>query len=643
MCILNAQKILYIRPMRRRPIGRRSIMAKTFGKLNKSNKMNNALNNGMVITKGQETFRAEELLNGTITKESFLKMGKIELPAAIKANPLMVLALSYDQDSKVGIWTNKAMNICTALPSEFLNEDGKGANKQFNRAFINAGKGNGSNKHYERIFNEELNISIFNLVADPDFKVEAYYVSNKEINMFDKALRNLDLAELNLIDVMNIQADLWFLFRAWQESSIDMVKDKAKQFAKGMDEILGALQVRTGVSFTDILTNEYSLKSAKYNKEIKTEDLPVINIDFAEYDDEDEDGMFCETTLSEMQHQIRLTAEEELQVIADGFMNSDITKYEVYNRAAQDYPELAMLVMDLFKVIKDYNNVSREEKQAGKKLISKDYALLRAILYNDAKELDIDITEVAQVVLGVAGSAGVYSYVNKDGEEVIVVKEFDAKTMSKQLYAAELLLNNIVVLEKGILYNSPMIYDEQYIMTEIEPHHIFEDVENGVYNFVDGKAYDGETLLFDTNTEYDGEVVVNDNGVFYLYDPLCEVEDIPAINAVFTDEIIEEDETPEHQVGVALEAALKELVAEQGVYSIEGDVIFVNGLDVAAVDAGYAVDNEEVVEAQLTKFYGVGGNRFNGETELRRNHKFLLLSYNDAEVEDYINNITQYC
>jgi hypothetical protein len=637
------KNIIYVRPMRRRPIGRRFIMAKTFGKLNKSNKMNNVVNNGMVITKGQETFRAEELLNGTITKESFLKMGKIELPAAIKANPLMVLALSYDQDSKVGIWTNKAMNICTALPSEFLNKDGKGANKQFNRAFINAGKGNGSNKHYERIFNTDLNISIFNLVADPDFKVEAYYVSNKEINMFDKALRNLDLAELNLIDVMNIQADLWFLFRAWQESSIDMVKDKAKQFAKGMDEILGALQVRTGVSFTDILTNEYSLKSAKYNKEIKTEDLPVINIDFAEYDDEDEDGMFCETTLSEMQHQIRLTAEEELQVIADGFMNSDITKYEVYNRAAQDYPELAMSVMDLFKVIKDYNNVSREEKQAGKKLISKDYALLRAILYNDAKELDVDITEVAQVVLGVAGSAGVYSYVNKDGEEVIVVKEFDAKTMSKQLYAAELLLNNIVVLEKGILYNSPMIYDEQYIMTEVEPHHIFEDVENGVYNFVDGKAYDGETLLFDTNTEYDGEVVVNDNGVFYLYDPLCEVENIPAINAVFTDEIIEDDEVPEHQVGVALEAALKALVAEQGVYSIEGDVIYVNGLDVAAVDAGYAVDNEEVVEAQLTKFYGIGGNRFNGETELRRNHKFLLLNYNDAEVEDYINNITQYC
>jgi hypothetical protein len=538
------------------------------------------------------------------------------------------------------------MNICTALPSEFLNKDGKGANKQFNRAFINAGKGNGSNKHYERIFNTDLNISIFNLVADPDFKVEAYYVSNKEINMFDKALRNLDLAELNLIDVMNIQADLWFLFRAWQESSIDMVKDKAKQFAKGMDEILGALQVRTGVSFTDILTNEYSLKSAKYNKEIKTEDLPVINIDFAEYDDEDEDGMFCETTLSEMQHQIRLTAEEELQVIADGFMNSDITKYEVYNRAAQDYPELAMSVMDLFKVIKDYNNVSREEKQAGKKLISKDYALLRAILYNDAKELDVDITEVAQVVLGVAGSAGVYSYVNKDGEEVIVVKEFDAKTMSKQLYAAELLLNNIVVLEKGILFNSPMVYDEQYILTEVEPYHIFADVQNGMYKMVDGNAYDADnTLLFDTHTDYTGEVIVNDDGVFYLYDPLCEVEDIPAINAVFTHQMIEEDEVTREYEGVALEAALKETVANKGIYSIEGDVIFINGLDVATVDAGYAVDAEEVVETELTKFYGIGGDCFkeNREEPSRRNHKFLLLSYNEAEVEDYINNITQFC
>jgi hypothetical protein len=537
-------------------------MSKTFAN-RKANKVVGQVNmsNRNVINDAQAKTRAIDLLNGNITKESFLAMGKtkvgqtfveqaIEIPEEIKRNPLVVLALSYDQDSKVGIWTNKAMNIATALPSEFINESGKGANEHFIAAFPNAGKsaniaGKVGAKEYKSIFSEDINVSIFNLLVDDNFAVEAYYVSNKEIKAFDKALRNLDLEEITVEDVMAIQADLWFLFRAWQESSIDMTKDKSKQFAIGMDEILGALNVRTGVKFADIKTNEYKIKSAKYDKMVKAHELPVINIDFAEYDDEEG---YCETSLSEMQHAIRLVAEEELQVIADGFMNSDITKYEVFNRAAQDYPELAMLVMDLFRVIKDYNNVNREEKQAGKKLTSKDYALLRAILYNDAKELDIDITEVAQVVLGVAGAdnttgSGVYSYVNKDGEEVIVVKEFNAATMSKQLFAAELLLNNIVVLEKGILFNSPMVYDEQYILTEVEPYHIFADVQNGMYKMENGNAYDADnTLLFDTHTDYTGEVIVNDNGVFYLYDPLCEVEDIPAINAVFTHQMIEEDE-----------------------------------------------------------------------------------------------------
>ena len=641
-------------------------MAKTYGKLNKSNKVVGQVNanNRNVINDAQAMTRANDLLNGCITKESFLAMGKtkvgqsfveqaIEMPEEIKRNPLVVLALSYDQDSMVGKWTNMAMNICTALPSELVNESGKGANEHFKAAFPNAGKsasiaGKVGAKGYKSIFSEEINVSIFNLLVDDSFEVEAYYVSNKEINAFDKALRNLDLEEITVADVMAIQADLWFLFRAWQESSIDMTKDKQKQFALGMDEILGVLNVRTGVKFADIRTNEYKIKSAKYDKMIKAHELPVINIDFAEYDDEEG---FCETSLSEMQHAIRLVAEEELQVIADGFMNADITKYEVFNQAAQNQPELAMLVMDLFRVIKDYNNVNREEKQAGKKLTSKDYALLRAILYNDAKELDIAIEEVAQVVLGVAGAdntkgSGVYSYVNKDGEEVIVVKEFNAATMSKQLFAAELLLSNIVILEKGILFNSPMICDDQYIMTEIDPFHIFADVENGMYKMVDGNAYDADnTLLFDTHTDYTGDVVVNDNGVFYLYDPLCEVEDIPAINAVFTHQMIEEDEVTREYEGVALEAALKETVANKGIYSIEGDVIFINGLDVATVDAGYAVDAEEVIETELTKFYGIGGDCFkeNREEPSRRNHKFLLLNYNEAEVEDYVNNITQYC
>ena len=611
-------------------------MSKLFGKTTKTTMMGNEA----VINKSAVDFSTKELLNGTITKETFLKMGMVELPEVIKANPLMVLALSFNRDSKVGSWTNKAMNICTALPSEFINESGVGASKHFTKAFLCTTK-HGKKEHYERIFEDELNVHTFTLKVNDKFEVSAYYVSNKEINMFRDAIAMLNLSTITVEDVKAIQDDLWYLFRAWQESSIDMTKDKEKQYATSMDEILGSIKVRTGVNFQDIRTNEYTLKSVKYNKQVKVEEWPSVEISFAEYD---EDNDFCETSLSEMQHNVRITAEKELQIIANAFMNSDITKYEVFNQAACDYPQLAMTVMDIVRIIKDYNNVTREEKRSGKRLTAKDYALLRAILYNDAKELNVAIEDVASVVLGVVGSGGVYSYVNSEGEEVIVVKEFDAATMNKQLYAAELLLNNIMVLEKGILYHSDMIYDEQYILTEIEPYHIFADVENGLYKLEDGNAYDSEdNLLFDSNCEYTGDVLVNDNGVFYLYDPLTEVDDIPYINAVFTDEMIEEDEIPDDQVGCAFEAALKQLIENRGSYVLGGDVIFVDGLDMASVDAGYAIDEEEIIETELTNFYGIGGNRFEKEQEYNRNHKFLLLNYDQIEVEDYVNNITKYC
>ena len=63
----------------------------------------------------------------------------------------------------------------------------------------------------------------------------------------------------------------------------------------------------------------------------------------------------------------------------------------------------------------------------------------------------------------------------------------------------------------------------------------------------------------------------------------------------------------------------------------------------ASVDAGYAIDEEEIIETELTNFYGIGGNRFEKEQEYNRNHKFLLLNYDQVEVEDYVNNITKYC
>lgn len=615
-------------------------MARTFANTKRETKVNvlNVLSTKEVVNLGTEMLQHKTLVAGTITKENFLKMGKVLLPEVIRRNPLAVLALNYNCDSKVGQWTNMAMNICTALPDEFIEKEGKGANKKFFKAFKCASK-TGHKIGYDSIFKQGLNIHSFTLKVDDGFKVTAYYVSNREVRMFADQIASLKTSELTVEDVIAIQADLWYLFRAWQESSIDMVKDKAKQFAVAMDEVLGSVKVRTGVKFQDIKTNDYAIKAAKYDKDLET---PAIEIDFAEYDD-DEDDEFVETRLSEMQHSIREVAEVELQVFANAYVNhANVSVLERYVRFAKDYPELALTIMDLYKIVKDYNNVSAEEKSNGKKLTNRDYALLRAIAYNDAAELGIAFEDVVAVGLGVAVSDGVYTYTNYEGEEVTVIKEFNEKVAAKQLYCAERLFGNIIVLEKGIMYESDMIVDGLYIKQEIEPRHVFEDVSNGRYTISNGDVYAADgTLLFDTRSELSGEVVVDDNGVYYLYDPLTEVDNIPEIDAIFTSNAFISDLDDNDNAGRALEVELNKTHE----YTLANDTIIMNDLEVAYVDSDYAVGEDNSITTTVTKWYGVSGVRHRENSEdkpLQRNNVFCLLSYDVPEVDAYLSNIIDY-
>ena len=200
--------------------------------------------------------------------------------------PYAVMALNYDCNSKVGPWTNLAMAICTSLPEEFFNEDGTANKDRLMKAFKVMSL-NGTVEHYDSVFKARINVVDFFLKEYGVYKVKVHYVSNKEIRLFKERLENLNLNTITVEDVKAIQSDLWFLFRAWQESSIDMTKDKAKQFEIAMDEILGRIDVRTNVKFTDIIVNNYAIEAAKYNDE---KEIPDFLIDFGKYDDENEDN-----------------------------------------------------------------------------------------------------------------------------------------------------------------------------------------------------------------------------------------------------------------------------------------------------------------------------------------------------------------
>ena len=587
--------------------------------------------------------RWKELEEGKISKDSFLKMKELVLPYQIKRNPIILFALNYDCDSKVGQWTNMAMAICTALPEEFFEEVNgqlKLNKKRFKKAFKVANN-YGKAKHYKRVFKEGLNIHSFTLKDNESYKVYVYYVSNREVNEFADRLANLNLSTLTVEDVKNIQADLWFFFRAWQESSIDMTKDKSKQFSKKMDEILGKIQVRTGAKFQDITTNVWNIKGQKYDPEIVEPDN--IEISLGKYDEENdgEEVDFFETTLSRVQESIIEAVLPQLQHFADRFVNADISIYERYNDYAVQYPELALIITDVFRVVKDHNNISKEEKQNGKRLTSRDYAILRAVVYNAAQELGIDAELAVKIGFGAAGSDGIYVYTTKDGDEEIVVKEFNPAVMSKQLFCVEKIFGNIAIAEKAELLESDMVLNG-LLKQEIEPRHIFCDVEDGIYTLEEGIAYsDDDTMLFDTNCDYTGEVSVEDSGVYYLYDPLMEIDNCPDVFPIFSVKHALTDEEDEYEDrGVFTEQMLSSDNADSiEIFESEDEVLAaVNGETVFSVDTTV---NPGVYE--INKWYGVAGVKFSNERPIKRSNQFLVLTYNREDMEEYVNSITQYC
>lgn len=580
---------------------------------------------------------AKELRANKITKENFLKMGdKIILPNDVL--PYAVMALNYDCNSKVGQWTNLAMAICTSVPEEYFNEDGTANKERLMKAF-KVMTLNGTVEHYETIFRAEINVAEFFLKEYGSYKVKAFYVSDKEIKLFKERLQNLNLDTLTVEDVKAIQWDLWFLFRAWQESSIDMTKDKSKQYSIAMDEILGRIDVRTNVKFKDIIVNNYTIESTKYDDD---KEIPDFIIDFGKYDDENEDSDvdYIETTLSTFQHELRCALEPEMQEIANVYVQTNNSRYKQYNKDAKKAPELAKTIASIIKIAKDCD-AAKETR-----LTVADYMILRAVIYQEAQDLEIMDKEVVKVALGTAGTFVGTS--KRTGEAYVA--EFDEKTFSKNAKYLDKLFGNILVAEKGHLYESEMVTKDDEIRIDVQPIHVFADVDNGVYEAKDGDVYDGDTLIFDLDRRVTGKVEVTDDGVFYLYDVYSELDRMPEIDVVISNQLLADEEIEERGTEVVelLTAKDKDGHKVNATYTLADNELQLadeEGLfSVMTVADGYALrEDEDPVTVEINKWYGVAGAQLIGERLIPRHNIFMFLSYDELVMKAYLEEIKHFC
>lgn len=178
-----------------------------------------------------------------LTKDKALKLATIKVSEMLKGNKTNFMALAYsEKESQVGMITNNMATICSITRQSWENEDGSINKNLFYAAFVCCDKKHPGNKeNWEPIFTEE-NPSLtrgLRLKSYVEMVYDVYYISNIEIAKFREQLMELDINKITYDDIVMIQSDLYHLFRAYQESSIDETKDKSKTFKIKWDEIIG--------------------------------------------------------------------------------------------------------------------------------------------------------------------------------------------------------------------------------------------------------------------------------------------------------------------------------------------------------------------------------------------------------------------
>lgn len=478
--------------------------------------LNNNMNS-MESLKGLkvEDYRADakelvlrHIANDCVTKKEFLSIDKLVVADCVN-DPFGVMGLSFVAESKVGLWTNKAMKICTAMPESLKDK--------FEEAFPHGGERMVSGRHYRRIFIGGINC--LKAIVDDDshiYEVETNYVSNNEINIFDRRIKQLDVESLTVEDVKDIQKDLWHLFRAWQESAIDMTKDKRKVFNKSMDDVLGSIQV-----LSDLGADEYSDNIRSVLKSIETavfsEDKAAeaerfeIELNMEAIDED----LYVETTLGNFREEMGKTIVDFFNEYAIPHLkdcNGEIwlSIADEYRDANQDELHLAYIISKTFTILSELN--------VGKVLPSY-YTIVRDGIYTWASVLDINEEDV----IGLAILQAIYGVGYKDGEYVLYdnkVRE-NVKIYMLEKVFGDILTARVIGDEDG--YRS-MVYDIDVKQLK----NVYIDICNGdTFTVRDSIAYNQDnSRAFDLYSEkYNGGIIMAfDNRLVEVVDVYDEAE-----------------------------------------------------------------------------------------------------------------------
>lgn len=459
-------------------------------KLN-SLKANKARKAAVVVTETKEVkdIAIEDALkavyNGTIGLQELLNINEEIIDMTKCENPITVMQKIYSAGSKVGEVTIDGQNMYMIdVTTEEGFEAFKGGLKEL--------KDRKNHTPYESVWIEGYNMfRQFNFATG---KFYVYYVvTNEEMQMLQNKIVAMDKNKMTVEDAKALQADLPPFVRAWQESSIDVSKDKDKVFDITMDKVLG--KTKTLSQLTKKFREEIdfgfnAIKTAKQQGKV----LPKFQYRNALVE--------AANPVIDLMGHVNIALQETTVEVLNGDLKDLYA--QANNKAYEEFIDDARINKELAYFIKGIYNLCYAAKTENKRITKEEFALYRDVIYTTAEAYEVAAEDVIRIAIAVAMTT---VYKDKDGN--IITKDADVNRF-KQYPVTSLFPNEFVEVRTGVAAHEVLRPED--ILFDVQRD--IEDEEEIV--FVNGLSEDGMIELVDP--EFNGTLVEFEGNFIHFID-----------------------------------------------------------------------------------------------------------------------------
>lgn len=372
--------------------------------MSKITKRNSNNTNGLKITvHSANSFEAcrERVIDGTASLKDLLTIKKSVIDFSKCLRKIKTIQKIYSAGSQVGACTIVAGNMVTVKLTEESMDAYKKAIKMLTKQETHTPYG-------ESIWVEGYNMfSEFVFDGAKCFRYTYYVVTNAEIEQLEIKIKAMDFDSVTLADLQALQNDLPPFVRAWQESSIDVSKDKDKVFNKTFSDFFKKINVVSTHLKNQSENIKLNFDEAKLrHKAGRTND---IHFDITLPLDQD--------VLPDMLGDINVGIKDSVEAYFNGdllelYKMSSRTFFEQFADECLEYPELAWYIQQVYAI-------SSQAYNEDTKVTNEQYELLRDAIYSKAVACGMtDMTKVVKVAISVA-MRYIKETKDKDGNKVI--------------------------------------------------------------------------------------------------------------------------------------------------------------------------------------------------------------------------------